>query len=212
VRPLVVGAAGAGGRDWMQLSRKHAIETSDAEGHVTIFGGKLTDCLNVGEEVCSEVQRLGVGLPWPARRWYGEPPEALRDEFHHQARLMGLDGTAPAGPDGTTSERLWRRHGAEALGLLEAIRRDPRAAEPVLRTSDVLRCEVALAGQREMVVGLDDFLRRRTGIAQVVRAGELRGDEGLEEACRLLFGEQAEARRNAWLHDPKGPPVLLDGG
>jgi len=211
VRPLVVGAAGAGGRDWMQLSRKHAIETSDADGHVTIFGGKLTDCLNVGEEVCGEVKRLGVGLPFPAHRWYGEPPAALRDEFFHQARLMGLDGTAPAGPDGTTSERLWRRHGAEALGLLDAIRRDRRAAEPVLRSNQVLRCEVALAGQREMVVELEDFLRRRTGIAQVVRSEALRRDPGLEEACRLLFGGEAEVRRNAWLHGPEGTPAHLGG-
>jgi len=206
VRPLVVGAAGAGGRDWMQLSRKHAVETSDADGHVTIFGGKLTDCLNVGEEICAEVQRLGVGLPFPERRWFGEPPAALRDEFFHQARLMGLDDAAPAGPDGTTSERLWRRHGTEALGLLEAIRRDRSAAEPVLRSDQVLRCELALAGQREMVVGLEDFLRRRTPLAQLVRAEDLRGDPGLEEACRLLFGESAEVKRTAWLHDPKGPP------
>jgi len=205
VRPLVVGAAGGGGRDWMQLSRKHAIETSPGEGRVTIFGGKLTDCLNVGEEICAEVQRLGVGLPFPARGWYGEPPAALRDEFLHQARLMGLDGPAGAGAPEPTSLRLWRRYGTEAFGLLEAIRRDRRAAQPVLRSGEFLRCELELSAQREMVVELEDFLRRRTELAQEVRRDDLRQDPGLQEACAILFGEGAAARRAAYLAGPSGP-------
>ncbi|MBS2024459.1 MAG: FAD-dependent oxidoreductase, partial [Deltaproteobacteria bacterium] len=53
VRPLVVNTGGGGTRDWMQLSRKHVIERGDH--HLTIFGGKLTDCLNVGEEVCDDL-------------------------------------------------------------------------------------------------------------------------------------------------------------
>jgi glycerol-3-phosphate dehydrogenase len=198
VRPLVVGADGGGERDWMQLSRRHAIEASPDEGRLTIFGGKLTDCLNVGQEICGEVRRLGVELPWPRRRWYGEPPAAERDEFLHQARRMGLDALAP-GASEPTSARLWRRHGAEALGLLEAIRRDRRAAEPVLGCSEHLRCELELAARREMVVGLEDFLRRRTEIAQVVHRDVLRQDPGLDEACRILFGGGAAARRAAYL-------------
>jgi hypothetical protein len=46
-----------------------------------------------------------------------------------------------------------------------------------------------------MVVTLDDFLRRRTALAQVVRREDLRASAGLREACRVLFGEAAEARR-----------------
>src|SRR6266850_2170529 len=71
VRPLVVSGSGNGGRDWMQLSRKHAVDTDAPRGRITGFGGKLTDCLNVGEEICAEVRRLGVDLPQPKRAWYG---------------------------------------------------------------------------------------------------------------------------------------------
>ena len=91
VRPLVVEGSGNGGSDWMQLSRKHAIETDAAIGHLTIFGGKLTDCLNVGEEICAEVVKLGVSLPHPEWPWYGEPPQAVREEYFRQAALMDLD-------------------------------------------------------------------------------------------------------------------------
>jgi glycerol-3-phosphate dehydrogenase len=161
VRPLAVQAGGDGARDWVQLSRKHAIET-DADGrHVTIFGGKLTDCLNVGEEICAVASRLGVALPFAGRRWYGEPHPAVRDEFFHQARLMDLDGMTSPHSSEVLSTRLWRRYGAEALGMLESIRRDPRMAEVIIETSEYLRCEIQEAARREMVVKLEDFLRRR---------------------------------------------------
>jgi glycerol-3-phosphate dehydrogenase len=55
------------------------IEVDRARRHVSIFGGKLTDCLNVGREEVVAVARLGVELEPPARgarRWYGEPEEA----------------------------------------------------------------------------------------------------------------------------------------
>jgi len=195
VRPLAVSSgSGASTRDWMQLSRKHAIETDSARGHLTIFGGKLTDCLNVGEEICAEVQRLGVALPFADRVWYGEPPAAVREEYFHQARLMGLDAMTSPQSSEKLSTRLWRRYGSEALGLLEAIRRDPRMAEVIIETSEYIRCELDEAARREMVVKLDDFLRRRSKIALVVRREEIRRAPGLREACRILFGDDAEAK------------------
>jgi glycerol-3-phosphate dehydrogenase len=194
VRPLVVGGADRGGRDWMQLSRRHVIEVSLDRGRITVFGGKLTDCLNVGEEICEAVQRLGVTLPAPRRHWFGEPPAAARDQFLERARRLGLDQLAGPGATEPASARLWRRYGVEANGLLDSVARDRRAAKPVLDGSDYLRCEVELSARREMVVGLDDFLRRRTEIAQVTRPEALRLDPGLGELCRLLFGEAGPAR------------------
>jgi glycerol-3-phosphate dehydrogenase len=194
VRPLVVAGSANGSRDWTQLSRKHVIETDATRGRLTIFGGKLTDCINVGEEVCAEVQRLGVALPFARRVWYGEPPEAVRDEYFHQARLMDLDALTVPRASEKLSTRLWRRYGAEALGLLEAIRRDPRQAEVIIETSEYIRCELDEAARREMVVKLEDFLRRRSKIALVVRHEEIRAAPGLREACRILFGSEAEAK------------------
>ena len=47
------GAATTPDADWTSLSRKHEIERDDRPRVVTVFGGKLTDCLNVGEEVAA---------------------------------------------------------------------------------------------------------------------------------------------------------------
>jgi glycerol-3-phosphate dehydrogenase len=204
VRPLAVAANGGGGEapDWMQLSRRHAIESDPAARRVTMFGGKLTDCLNVGEEICAEAERLGVRLPFPRRRWWGEPSGELRDRFEHEARLAGLDALPGPAPSEPRSARLWRRYGLAALEALEAVRRDPRAAEVIVPGSDFMRCELELVARREMVVRLEDWLRRRTVIAQTVRRDELRHAPAVREACAVLFGPEAEARWQEYFAEP----------
>jgi glycerol-3-phosphate dehydrogenase len=193
VRPLVVEGGGQGKSDWLQLSRKHAIEVSAEQRHISIFGGKLTDCLNVGQEVFDEVRQLGVEPPYPTRRWYGEPAEA-REEFFHQAALMELDAMTSPRSSEKLSTRLWRRYGRDALNLLESIRRDRSEAEVLIAGAEYLRCEIEKAARREMVTKLSDFLRRRSKISLVIPEDEIRTAPGLREACALLFGDEADAK------------------
>jgi glycerol-3-phosphate dehydrogenase len=197
VRPLAVDDSvkgSGGGGDWLQMSRKHVIEVDGGSRHVSIFGGKLTDCINVGDEVAAHVRALGVRLAHPDARWYGEPPDETHAEFLLQAKLMGLDAlTSPRSSEPLTT-RLWRRYGTQALGLLEDIRADPRMAEVLIEGAEYLRCEIAQAARREMVVKLGDFLRRRSKIALVTRKSDLATAPGLREACGLLFGADADAR------------------
>jgi glycerol-3-phosphate dehydrogenase len=203
VRPLVVDAAdGADRGDWTKLSRKHAIDVNEADRHISIYGGKLTDCINVGEEICEDVRRLGIDLPHPRRTWYGEPSAAVRDEYFHQAELLSLDElTAPYASE-RLSTRLWRRYGALAFAMLEDIRRDPRMGEILIETSEYIRCEITQAAKHEMIVRLDDFLRRRSKISQVVRHEALRRSPGLKQACRILFGADARARWEEYFGEP----------
>ena len=209
VRPLAVAVDGGkkgGGKktaDWTQLSRKHFVEVDTAARHLSIFGGKLTDCLNVGEEVAEHVRALGVDLPYPDARWYGEPPEGARREFWHQARLMNLDGMTSPRSSEMLTPRLWRRYGAQAFGLLEDIRRDPSMAEVLIEGAEYLRCEIELAARHEMIVKLDDFLRRRSKIALVVTQQALREAPGLRDACELLFGPAARDRYDEYFASPR---------
>lgn len=195
VRPLVVrkGAKGKS-NDWMQMSRKHAIDVDRKAKHVSVFGGKLTDCLNVGEEIAAIAASLGVELPRPDVRWYGEPPEERRLEFFGRARRMKLDArTSPTSAE-PLSTRLWRRYGMDALVMLDAIDRDPAEAELLIEGAEYVRCELEHAAAREMIVKLDDFLRRRSKISLVMREREVRDAPGIHEACRILFGDEADAR------------------
>ena len=45
-----------------------------------------------------------------------------------------------------------------------------------------------------MIVTLEDFLRRRTKIAQIIRRADLRQADGLLRACKILFGADAQER------------------
>jgi glycerol-3-phosphate dehydrogenase len=206
VRPLAVEGAGAG--DWMQLSRKHVIEVDAKGAHISVFGGKLTDCLNVGDEICAHVRRLGVSLPDPKKRWYGEPGDEERARFFAEAAAMDLDGmTSPTSSEKLTS-RLWRRYAMEAFGLLARIREDRRQGELLIEHAEYLRCEIELAAKREMVTKLDDFLRRRSKISLVIREADLASAPGLREACRILFGDEADARFDEYFRERgEGTPI-----
>jgi len=196
VRPLVVktGDASDNSRDWLQMSRKHEIDVNWGSAHLSIFGGKLTDCINVGNEIASIVSAMGVNLSFPEYKWYGEPHPSVREEYMHQARLMNLDSyTAPESIE-TLSTRLWRRYDQQAFALLATIREDPRQAEVLIKGTDYIRCEIRLAKHQEMISRLEDFLRRRSKIALVVRHEDIRNAEGLMEACEILFGDQASEK------------------
>jgi alpha-glycerophosphate oxidase/glycerol-3-phosphate dehydrogenase len=198
VRPLAIQGEG-GEADWVALSRKHVIEVNEVTRHLSIFGGKLTDCLNVGDEVAEHVRRLGVEVPAVGHRWYGEPGPDLRAEFMLQASLMDLDSLTDPSSSEPLSERFWRRYGESAFGLLERIREDESVAELLIENAEYTRCEIELAARREMIVKLEDFMRRRSKIEFVVRRAELARAPGLREACEILFGDQAEERLREYL-------------
>ena len=185
--------------DWVQLSRKHVIEVNEDTRHLSIFGGKLTDCLNVGDEVADWVARLGIDVPEPDNTWYGEPGKELRDEFMLQAKLMDLDALTDPSSSEPLSERFWRRYGEGAFGLLGRIRGDESCVELLIENAEYTRCEIELAARREMIVKLEDFMRRRSKIEQVVRWEDIQRAPGLLEACEILFGEDAEPSLREYL-------------
>lgn len=193
VRPLVVASTDDDTAHWTALSRKHAVEVDVGRQHVSIFGGKLTDCLNVGREIYDAVRDLGVPLTPYRRDWYGEPPSSTRDEFRRQAALMRLDEMR-RGRYETLTDRLWRRYGLRAFTMVEAIRHDPTMAEDVIDDAEYVRCELEYGARTEMVTRLEDFLRRRSKIAMVIGHDDLRRSPGLHEACRILFGADAPRR------------------
>jgi glycerol-3-phosphate dehydrogenase len=199
VRPLVVRTDGADHTevDWTKLSRKHAVETDHRQRVVTIFGGKLTDCLNVGEEVAAEIEELGVPLERDLHNWYGEPANATKKEFFRQARLMKLDRIRSKPEVEPLSDRLWRRYGRRAFAMLDAIREEPAMAEDIMGSADYIRIELHEAARSEMVTKLEDFMRRRSKIELVVSDHDIETSPGLREVAEILFGEQDADRRLA---------------
>lgn len=203
VRPLAVTPAHEGTRDFLHLSRKHAIDIDYGRRHITIFGGKHTDCVNVGDEISGHVRQLGIPIPFPGHKWYGEPPEPIRREFEHRARLINLDGYTDPASSETLTRRYWRRYGVEAFDLLERIQHDPRQADVLIEGTEYTRCELYSAARREMIITLEDFLRRRSMIALVVREDDIRTSPGLLEACEILFSEHARQKIDEYFAEKK---------
>jgi glycerol-3-phosphate dehydrogenase len=201
VRPLVVkrSRGNTDKVDWTSLSRKHAIECDRRRRVVTVFGGKLTDCLNVGEEVAAVVEQLGVRLEKDQRNWYGEPARATRSEFYRQARLMKLDSLRSKPDTEPLTDRLWRRYGRRAFSMLEAIRDDPRMGDDIMDSADYLRVELHFQARTEMITTLDDFMRRRSKIDLVVDRADIIDSPGLKEIAEILFGDDADRRLTEYL-------------
>ena len=63
-----------------------------------------------------------------------------------------------------------------------------------MHNAEYIRAELHYAARREMITKLDDFLRRRSKIAMVLRSSEILYSPGLIEACEILFGTEAQAK------------------
>ena len=62
----------------------------------------------------------------------------------------------------------------------------------LIENAEYIRGELELIAKREMVTKLEDFLRRRSKIEQVVSRDKIIHAPGLKEACRILFADQAD--------------------
>ena len=78
--------------------------------------------------------------------------------------------------------------------MSDDIRDDPSMAEDVMDSSDYLRVELHNTASTEMVVKLDDFLRRRSKIALITRDEDVRSSKGLNEVADILFGTHANKK------------------
>ncbi len=210
VRPLVVPNDGDNREhiDWTKLSRKHEIDLDAERRIITIFGGKITDCLNVGEEVAAETERLGFVLEADQGDWFGEPAEQVRDDFMRQAKRMKLDALRHKKGVEPLSERLWRRYGRRAFAMLDAIREDPTMGEDILASADYLRVELHHAARHEMITQLEDFMLRRSKIDLVVRNAKIRKGDGLREVAGILFGDKADQKLAEYLAVKDAEAVL----
>ncbi|MGS2720132.1 FAD-dependent oxidoreductase [Paraglaciecola aestuariivivens] len=197
VRPLAVKHNNSS-EDWVALSRKHQIDVNAHENYLSIFGGKLTDCINVGEEISQFIQDLGLTLPNQDAIWYGESSK-MKDEFLLRAKLMDLDAMTPSYSSEKLTCRLWRRYDIHALQILDEIQRDPNQAKQLMQNAEYIRAELHYAAKREMITKLEDFLRRRSKIEMVLRTSEIIHTDGIKEACEILFGPLAEEKLQEYI-------------
>lgn len=192
------------GKKWYALSRKHILDIDAEQNYLSILGGKLTDCLNVGEEIVDAVRNMGVQVASAPVRWYGEPPESERVRFYQAADKENLEGFRLGDTFEPLKERLWRRYGLAAFELLEKVKNDRQAQRSYLPGAAYLTCELEYQARTEMITKLEDFVRRRTRLELILGHQAVIDLPGLKEVCSILFGTQGEAKLNEYIRKKVG--------
>ncbi len=196
VRPLVVDApppeheselGEAGSGDWFKLSRKHRLEVDSGRNYISMFGGKLTDCLNIGEEVFAACRELGISLRQGA--WYGGEQLAEQRRFYALADHHNLESVAQGKGDlfEPIKARWWRRYQLDAFELLERLLKDREGQQVYIKGGGYPTCELEFIRERELVVTLEDFLRRRTRSELVLGKKILQEGTDILEVAKILF-------------------------
>jgi glycerol-3-phosphate dehydrogenase len=169
VRPLVVDSPAQGStQDWHQLSRKHVIEGNKERKVVTILGGKLTDCLNVGEELIGELNRFGQKVKVPGR-WFGEGSQLRKNEFFSLVKERASSGSKEI------AEGLWRRHGEDAFSIIG----DQKLFD-LFPGLGITAQEIRHIAKTEHVVTREDLLRRRLPISMARSQKEIEENKELQ--------------------------------
>ena len=170
VRPLVVkGKKDVSKIEWTALSRKHEIEVNKKTKIITIFGGKLTDCVNVGEEVVDFVKKLGIRIT-KIKKWYGEDKQDRYQDFISEFKSISnvsesdVEFVAPA---------IWRRHGNESFEILKSFRENNDYLERIFPELELTFGECVYIVKNEMVQKPEDLWRRRTAISLIRSAEEI---------------------------------------
>jgi glycerol-3-phosphate dehydrogenase len=134
-----------------------------------------------------------VASPCTRRRPVGSGSPVLPSASGTSGPAPGSGSTGPPrfDPAASVADLLWRRHGDRAVAVAERIREDPTLGEPVMDLADHCRAELEVAAEHEWIVTMDDFLRRRTQLAQLHRTEALLDDPGVAEAGRVLLPDDA---------------------
>jgi glycerol-3-phosphate dehydrogenase len=172
LRPLVKSVESGRTAD---LSRRHSI-TRNANGVITVTGGKLTTYRQMAEDTVDEVlTTLGRKARCRTRR----------------LRLLGTTSDRPVSdPD------LMARHGALALEVMRPTDDDPSLLEPLVPGFTYLRAEALYAASHEMARTLDDVLTRRTRARLLDRDASLAAAPDVARLIAPVLGwDEAEIQR-----------------
>jgi glycerol-3-phosphate dehydrogenase len=151
------------------VSRDWELKTADNGVHYSI-GGKLTsareDAASIVDTVCAE---LGVDAPCATKnRRFPWAPQTDFDQWsaaiNAQANLFGVDEES--------AKWLIRRHGKRVDEVLRSIEADPRLAERIVATLPFIYADLLFCARTEMVIHLEDLLRRRMPLLILAKLSE----------------------------------------
>ena len=151
LKPSAKASLSSVSRDWELITSENGLHSS--------IGGKLTSaredaacivdtlCKNLG--VNESCKTFGKSFPWLPVEDYQQWTDATLNE----AMSLGIDNES--------AQWLLRRHGNRVSGVFELIKQDAELAKRILPALPFIVADLIFCAQNEMVVHLEDLLRRR---------------------------------------------------
>lgn len=174
VRPLLR----QDGKKPSEISRRDEIHVGPGP-FVSIVGGKLTTYRRMAERVVDKVRDI-----------LGDQP--AESDTAGQALTGGSEGDqqsarqrSPRLDDSELETRLWVTYGAVAEQLVARIAQKPELGEPLEGLDALCRAEIEHCVDHEMVLTLDDLLRRRSHVAMFDTPSSM---AGASAAAQILAG------------------------
>ena len=138
-------------RDWELINAKNGLLSS--------IGGKFTsareDAACIVDALC---RNLGVK---ESCKTFGKPFPWLPVEYYQQWTEATLNEAMSLGIDKESAHWLLRRHGNRVSGVFELIKQDAELAKRITPALPFIVADLVFCAQHEMVVHLEDLLRRR---------------------------------------------------
>jgi glycerol-3-phosphate dehydrogenase len=180
------------------VSRDWELKTADNGVHYSI-GGKITsareDAASIVNVVCAQ---LGIDTPCATQsRRFPWAPETDFDEWsgaiNAQANQFGI---APE-----ITKWLIRRHGRRVEEVLHSIEVDPHLAERIVPTLPFIYADLLFCARNEMVIHLDDLLRRRMPLLILAKLSEDMLRNITEAVSSTLGWDEAAKKMEIESHD-----------
>jgi len=140
------------------LRRDWELKVADS-GLLTSIGGKITSAREDAAQIVNTLcENLGSNEPC---KTYGRPFPWLPDEDYRLWADAALLKAVTLGIDRESAQWLIRRHGKRVSMIFQLIEQDAALAQRIIPTLPFILADLVFCADNEMVVHLDDLLRRR---------------------------------------------------
>ncbi len=151
------------------ISRDWELKTLANGVHYSI-GGKITsarqDAANIVNTVCDQ---LGINTPCATTNKLF--PWTPLESYMTWNALMNTQATQ-LGIDSESSKWLIRRHGKQVINIFRRIKEEPELAQRIVPTLPFIYADLLHCAATEMVIHLDDLLRRRIPLLILTKLNE----------------------------------------
>ncbi|GJL74972.1 glycerol-3-phosphate dehydrogenase/oxidase [Nitrosomonas sp.] len=190
------------------VSRDWVLKTASNGVHYSI-GGKLTsarqDAARIVDQVCAE---LDIQTPCATQGrvfpWTPQLAQEMEYKFSDWSEATQTQAVQ-SGVDPESARWLMHRHGSKAVDILHSIKQQPALAHRIIPAAPFIDADLMHCADEEMVVHLDDLLRRRIPLLILTKLTEADLRQVITKISGILNWDEARcaqefARCRAWLH------------